>query len=450
MKKLTLLLTSIILTSVFLFSSCTNDVTSVTEEEMSEDAYMFVEKLSQNKYSEAKKEHSFDTIMNLLTGKKTLQTIWESLESDYGEYVNIYGYEYKESGGFDNIYIKIAFQKQCVNFQVTYKKGTLKISGLHYAVNADKPTLAGAEPTPLPDGIIERSFEFGQEGLELPAILTLPETDGKYPVVILVHGSGPNNADESIGNQAPFRDIAWGLAQQGIAVMRYDKRTLVYPESFGEDATVEEETVIDALLAVEAVMDMPEIDSSRIYILGHSLGGMMMPLIAEDADNAHGFIMMGAPVTPMHELILEQTEYIYNLDGKLAIRERLSIWQTKNTVNKIAELTDDTKHEAKDLFNISPTYWIYLNDYNMLEEVNLIEKPLLIIQGESDYQVPMRDFYALNEVLGDKDNVTMISYDGLGHLMTEAGDPPSPDDYMIASTVAEDVIDDIASFVLGG
>jgi dienelactone hydrolase len=93
--------------------------------------------------------------------------------------------------------------------------------------------------------------------------------------------SGPNDRDETIGPNKPFQDLAWGLASQGIAVLRYDKRTRVYPAQFVAlpNATVKEETIDDALAAVALLRNTPNIDQHRIFVLGHSLGGMLVPRI---------------------------------------------------------------------------------------------------------------------------------------------------------------------------
>ena len=448
MKRHILIILAAAFTVMFLFSSCSKESDiAATEESLSAQANQFVEELAAGDYKGARKNHEYGFVMGLLTGEKTLKNIWESLTSQYGGYVSVYEYEYEQAPPFESIIIKTAFENKCIDFKVTFNEGTLKVSGLHYSPNEDKPSLAGAPSIPPPDGVLERSFQFGVEGLELPAVLAYPEGDDTYPLVILVHGSGPSDADESVGNQTPFRDIAWGLAQQGIAVLRYDKRTLVHPETFGEDATVEQETIEDAMIAAITAQTIPEAQPGKTFILGHSLGGMMIPRIAEVTPEATGFIMMSASVTPLNELMVEQHEYIFNLDGKLSLSERFSLAKSKKMSKRVSELTADSSVAADKLFGISQAYWMYLNDYDVLQGVQNITRPLLVIQGESDYQVPMRDFEALEGVLSSKDNVTMISYPGLSHLMTQAGSPPSPDDYYEELNVDQQVIDDIAEFV---
>lgn len=110
----------------------------------------------------------------------------------------------------------------------------------------------------------------------LNGILTFPnETNGLFPTVVLVHGSGPSNMDEKIGNNYPFKDLAEGLSEKGIAVLRYDKRTLVYGKEMKNDTglSVKEETIDDAILASDFLQKDSRIDSNKIFIVGHSLGG---------------------------------------------------------------------------------------------------------------------------------------------------------------------------------
>jgi len=370
------------------------------------------------------------------------------LTSSYGQYLSIYDVVLNDVSGHKIASVKTAFKNTCIDIRISYKpNGT--IAGIHYNTNSDRPAeFLAAQPVP-PEGVAEYSFTFGDPEYRLPAVLTHPEGAESFPVVILVHGSGPSNMNESVGAQAPFRDIAWGLAQQGIGTIRYDKRTYVYPEKFTQDMTVYEETVYDAQLAALTATTLAGVDAESIYIAGHSLGGMLIPQIAADCPEADGYIMLAAPTTPIHELYVIQSQYIANLDGSISAAEQVSINAIKKAAERIAKLEEGSKVKASKLLNISAPYWLYLKNYRTAEAAKAISLPLLVLQGESDYQVSMNDFSTLNTALSGMQNVQFISYPGLTHLFAQAGDPPSPADYNQPLHVDQKVIDDIAAFVKG-
>jgi len=110
----------------------------------------------------------------------------------------------------------------------------------------------------------------------------LPVGVERPPVAILVHGSGPGDRDESVGANRPLRDLAVGLASHGIAVLRYEKRTKVYPEDFlaVKAPTVNDETIDDVDRAVDLLRSWTEVDAGRIIVVGHSLGATVAPRIA--------------------------------------------------------------------------------------------------------------------------------------------------------------------------
>ena len=115
----------------------------------------------------------------------------------------------------------------------------------------------------------------------LEGLLTLPEGEGPFPAVVLVHGSGSSDMDSKIYAVTPFKDIAKGLANLGVATIRYNKRTWThgrqvlkdYPKNF----TVNEETIEDAIFAKELLEKDARINPSQIYVAGLSLGGMLAP-----------------------------------------------------------------------------------------------------------------------------------------------------------------------------
>ena len=149
----------------------------------------------------------------------------------------------------------------------------------------------------------------------LNGMLTIPdETNRLLPAVVLVHGSGPSNMDGNVGNNYPFKDLAEGLAERGIAVLRYDKRTFVYGKEMRNDTgvSVKEETIEDAILAANFLRKDSRIDGNKIFIIGHSMGGMLAPRIDAEGGNFAGIIIMAGSPRKLEEIIMSQNSDVLN------------------------------------------------------------------------------------------------------------------------------------------
>ena len=147
----------------------------------------------------------------------------------------------------------------------------------------------------------------------LNGVLTLPEnTDTPVPAVVFVHGSGSSNMDEKVGKLTPFKDLAEGLAKHGIASVRYDKRSFAHAVKLLKDKsftlTVKEETVEDAVLATELLKRDSRIDPERVFIIGHSMGGMLAPRIDAEGGNYRGLILLAGTPRKLEEVLIEQSE----------------------------------------------------------------------------------------------------------------------------------------------
>ena len=141
-----------------------------------------------------------------------------------------------------------------------------------------------------------------------------------------MQGSGPSDRNETVGANAPFFDIASSLADNGIATLRYDKRTYTYGAQMDpETITPYEETIQDAVFAFDFLKTQPDVDPDRIFILGHSLGGYLMPMIAEQTPDAAGYILVAAPASRLEDLMAAQYDYIFNLDGDLSAEEKTQL-----------------------------------------------------------------------------------------------------------------------------
>jgi len=180
------------------------------------------------------------------------------------------------------------FERARIDIQLAFDSAG-RISGM-----AMRPAAAATAPYALPayatpSAYTEAAMTVGSGEWTLPATLTLPVGTKPVPAVILVHGSGPNDRDETVGANKPFKDLALGLASRGIAVLRYDKRTKVHGAKLAAASsfTVKQEVVDDVLEALKTLRANRRIDAARIYVLGHSLGGMLVPRIAAADPSMH-------------------------------------------------------------------------------------------------------------------------------------------------------------------
>ncbi|MDR9856071.1 prolyl oligopeptidase family serine peptidase [Paenibacillus sp. VCA1] len=290
----------------------------------------------------------------------------------------------------------------------------------------------------------------------LHGILTLPNENHRlFPAVVLVQGSGPSNMDEKIGNNYPFKDIAEGLSEKGIAVLRYDKRTFVYGKEMKNDTglTVKEETMEDAILAADFLRKDARIDSSKIFILGHSLGGMLAPRIDAEGGNFAGFIILGGSPRKLEEIIMDQNHLVLNsLNKFLKMIAKKQIAKLSSRFQNIYNLSDEEAKSTVIFGKHSRAYYFKeMGEHPSTDYLKVLNKPILILQGDKDFQVSVeKDFNGYKNLLGDKPNVTFKRYANLNHLFMPAvyGDIlKAKKEYNVAQHVDKQVISDISDWI---
>lgn len=303
----------------------------------------------------------------------------------------------------------------------------------------------------------ERDITVGAEGFQLPGTLTVPKfatvaEARKVPCIILVHGSGPHDRDETIGPNKPFRDIAWGLAERGIAVIRYDKRTKTYGADCvpaGRVLDYDTEVVDDVLSAVALAKTLPEIASDSIYVLGHSLGGTLAPRIAERSKELAGIIVLAGLARPFEDAVEEQTVYIMSL-APASAEAKMQFADLKEQLNNVRKLGTNAFDEQIPLpLNLPRSYWEFANAYKPVSVAAKLKLPIFVLQGERDYQVTMEDFAFWRFGLWRNKNAFFKSYPKLNHLLQEGTEKATPMEYSRASSVPAYVLNDLAAFAHG-
>jgi len=422
-------------------------VNSVYSEESEQIALKFLNLLKQEKFLEAEKMVA-EGALKYLSADKTKE-FWLQLDSRYGKVVK-FGTPEKQKSLKNNIYlIKFYFANDSLNCRIVVDE-TQKISAMLFVPFARNYSFA------LPNYADTTKFyeietTFGVPGWELPAKITIPHRPGQYPAVVLVHGSGPNDMDETIGGHKVFRDIAYGLSSNGIVVFRYEKRTREYPSKIAQDynnLTVWEETMEDAIKAVAYLQEQDYVDPYKIYVLGHSLGGHIAPRIAQSYSGISGIIIMNGNARKLHQIVLDQYEYIFNLDGKINEYEASELKKVRHQIDLLekGEFTDSTSRDSL-LLMLPPKYWEDLTKYNPVEITKNLEIPILILAAENDYQILPLEYEIWKKNLGNRNNVSFKMFPKLNHLMVYSPKKSKPADYEQEGNVSEEVIKTIIEWI---
>lgn len=339
------------------------------------------------------------------------------------------------------------FAAMSVNLEFTLDRA-LHIANLSFRPSdAPLPKVWQRPAYSHPASFTERELTVGSDEWKLGATLTMPVGDGPFPGVVLVHGPGPNDRDETIYSNRIFRDLAEGLASRGIAVLRYDKRTFIYGDKMGElSYTLDQEVVEDADRAIALLRQQPKIAANRIYVLGHSLGGYAAPRIAARDGKLAGLIFFAANARPIEDMALSQNDYVAHLNGDPTPQVQQRLDALKAEVAK-AKAIQPGQPVPQMLLGLPGAYLLDLKNYDPAAQVAKLRMPLLFLQGGRDFQVTAKDLEIWKTALAGRTNATFKEYAALNDLFIAGEGRPSPAEYLKAGNVDASVISDIAVWI---
>jgi len=387
----------------------------------------------------------FDPKMRKAMPPAKLAAAWGALTGQMGRFVAAGGVRTERIAQFQVALVTSQFARGRMDVKVVFDADK-RISGLWFVPS--RPAEYKPPKYVNRAAFGEREVTVGRGKWALPGTLAMPAAAGPVPALVLVHGSGPNDRDETLGPNKPFRDLAWGLASRKIAVLRYEKRTRRHRKEMAAETglTVWAETVEDALLAAELLRKTPGVDPRRVFVLGHSLGGMLVPRIAAKDARIAGFVILAGATRPIEEMILQQSRYVCGLDGRIDEREKAGLDRLERIVEKIRD-PKLTAESGGALLGAGPAYWLDLRGYRPAEEAKRVRRPILVLQGHRDYQVTVVDFATWKLALAGRKDVRFRLYGDLNHLFIAGRGKSTPAEYTACGHVAPVVIDDIARWI---
>lgn len=281
----------------------------------------------------------------------------------------------------------------------------------------------------LESGVTETAFQLESGEYLLNAVYT---DAGGGSAVLMIAGSGPSDADETVGALKPFADIAGGLAEQGISTLRVEKRTFRYADTLELTDGIEEEYFEDCRVALQWLREQSS--TEKVYLLGHSLGGQIAAVLAENDGDIAGMILWNS--TPRHIADVMCDQYV-QIDP-----ENTTAYEEFADVAK--EVSYDTA-KGYYYYGAPDYYWAGYNGIDVIGSIKSAGIPVLIINSKDDAQIFSEDIQLWQDSLEGEENVEIKLYDGMSHLGYRF-DASNQAAYYSTQEFPQELIEDFASF----
>ncbi len=314
-----------------------------------------------------------------------------------------------------------------------------------------------AAPSPVPwrapdyaDSVrfSEREVTLGSGAHAVPGTLTLPRDRGRHPGVVLLSGGGPFDRDATSGVNKPFKDLAWGLASRGVAVVRFDKVTFVDGRVASEPGfTATDEYVPCAIAAVRLLQRQRGVDPKRVHILGHSMGGRVAPRVAAADPSVAGLVVLAGDTSSMARAVVRVARHIASVSPGSIPPDAIEAIERQVALVSGPDLSPSTP--AADLpFGWSVSYWLDLLHDDPVATAAGVERPMLILQGGRDYQVTVADDLAgWRSGLAHRSDVDIRVYESDDHMFYRGEGISTPAGYEPEQHVDPDAVADIAEWL---
>lgn len=416
------------------------EATSQTPTELETQAQAFVELLVDGAY-DAAYEQVTDEFVSAVP-QPELEAIWERDIEPLGSFQGFESTEYQgEQDGVEFVVAIGRFSEADVQYTVGFvgdKVGTFLLNPQQW----DPPGYVDET------AFEERSLTLAAPGgCELGATLTMPAGEEPVPGAVFVHGSGDQDRDQTVGPNKTFKELAWGLATQGVATLRYDQRPLVCSVD-RTAATIDDLVVDDALTAINRLRAEDRIDGTAV--VGYSLGGRLAPRIAARDGNLDGVVMLAPLAESLPAAIVRQSRHQFEVEAGLSSAE---VDEAMTEVEALAEQLRSLDIGDDELIDLGGgergrPFYRSLAEFDHIDAAAGLSIPRLLVQGERDSLVTVEDDLSIwQDALEHDERVDIRQYEGLNHRFQPVEGPQVRDAWFEQRPVAEQVVTNVAAFV---
>jgi uncharacterized protein len=426
-------------------------VTSPAED--AEKTALAIASLARNGQFEAIRDQFTEALRPLVT-PGVLKAAWDAEVAQHGPLAAI-GLPVSEPGPGDLVVVKVplAFERGDLTLTVPVTDGG-RLTGLQLTP-ADPDRFPWQPPGYADPGQFDdEEVTLGAGPLAVPGTLSLPRACGPRPGLVLLGGSGPQDRDGTIARSKPLKDLAWGLASRGVAVLRFDKVTYAHPAEVKADPdfTVADEYLPQALAAVRLLAAHPALDRQRLFLAGHSLGGTIAPRVAVAEPALAGLVLLAGGNEPLPWAAVRQLRYIASLDPATAGAAQPGIDALTAMAQRVDSPDLSPETPAGELpFGVPAPYWLDLRGYDPVASAAALGQPLLLCQGGRDYQVTVTgDLARWRAGLDGRPGVTVRIYPADNHFFFAGSGPSGPAELAAPQHVDQAVVEDVAQWISTG
>ena len=255
------------------------------------------------------------------------------------------------------------------------------------------------------DNITVEKIILKSSDLELKAELIKANNNNEF-AILLIPGSGPVDIDSSIGTLKPLKVLANKLAQKGLSVFRFEKRTFTYPESFTSKSTINDEYINDCEALISTIIN--NYKYKNVILIGHSLGGQIATFIAVNNVYCSKVCLLNSSARHLADIACDQYVRIDLVNA-----------------NEYRFYADKAKNSTQDsvlgyfYYGATDNYWVSYNKIDVLAIINKIKKPILIINSKNDRQSFESDLNLWSDIVEKRPDILYYKDEIIDHFMFE-------------------------------